>query len=83
MRDWRLDRLFALAALDRRMAPPAKEGWWAEVFKSGLLGWYIVSRPGVSDWQARESWHITRRRAEKVAARWNASLAALGEKERT
>lgn len=81
MTDWRLERLKEIAALDRRMAPPACEPWWAEVYRSGLFG-YIVSRPGVPDWQARESWHPTRRMAEKVKARWNATLAALGEEQK-
>lgn len=83
MRDWRLDRLMAIAALDRRMAPPARDPWWASVSKGALPFVYIVTRPGVPDWDARESSHLLRRRAEKVAARWNACLAALGEEDST
>lgn len=68
-RDWRLARLREIQATEPLLVPTAP----AFVISNELIGYYVV-RPGVPDHDARQSWHLTSRRARRVAAAWNEAL---------
>lgn len=77
MADWRLAKLREVQEFGGGPSPTSQQAFVVSYGETGgpRIGFYVI-RPGVPDWTARQTWHLTDRGAHRVRDRWNRALMA-------